>query len=270
MMAAKPIKTLYKKYTRSGSGVSRICDGPLLRKQGNPASPKGIEGHRMQTVYYIFMRKLSPYVLLPLLTFVLAPALAGQQAAPVRAPIKDSHEKMTVGVDPWTVASRYKERFPKKSPFSKGVVALKVSFRNDSDESIKIDLPHIRLLLQMNEEERQELEPLTADEVADTVMLKNNGKDPTAKRIPLPIPVGGGKPLRDKNWTEFRDDCQNAAVPSSVVAAHGTVEGLLYFDLRGEVELLQNARLYVPNLTTMGTKQPLSYFDIPLGASSAN
>jgi len=224
----------------------------------------------MQTVYYILMRKLSPYVLLLLLTFVLAPALAGQQAAPVRAPIQDSHEKMTIGVDPWTVASRYKERFPKKSPFSKGVVALKVSFHNDSDESIKIDLPHIRLLLQMNEDERQELEPLTADEVADTVMLKNNGKDPTAKRIPLPIPVGGGKPLRDKNWTEFRDDCQNAAVPSSVVAAHSTVEGLLYFDLRGEVELLQSARLYMPNLTTMGTKQPLSYFDIPLGSSPAN
>jgi len=224
----------------------------------------------MQTVYYIFMRKLSASVLLPLLTFVLVPALAGQQAAPVRAPIQDSHEKMTIGVDPWTVAARYKEPFPKKSPFSKGIVALRVSFRNDSDEGIKIDLPHIRLLLQLNEDERQELEPLTADEVADTVMLKNNGKDPTAKRIPLPIPVGGGKPLRDKNWTDFRDDCQNAAVPSSVVAAHGTVEGLLYFDLRGEVELLQNARLYVPNLTMMSTKQPLSYFDIPLGSSPAN
>jgi hypothetical protein len=177
---------------------------------------------------------------------------------------------MTIGIDPWTVASRYKERFPKKSPFSKGVVALRVSFRNDTDESIKIDLPHIRLLLQLSEDERQELEPLTADEVADTVLLKGNGKDPTAKRIPLPIPLGGAKPARDKNWTDFRDDCQNAAVPSSVVAAHGTVEGLLYFDLRGEVELLRSARLYVPNLTTMGTKQPLSYFDIPLGPSATN
>lgn len=224
----------------------------------------------MQTVYYIFMRKLSPSVLLPLLTACLVPALAQQPAAPVPAPIQDSHEKMTIGIDPWTVASRYKERFPKRSPFSKGVVALRVSFRNDSDEGIKIDLPHIRLLLQLNEDERQELEPLTADEVADTVLLKNNGKDPTSKRIPLPIPIGRATPSRDKNWTDFRDDCQNAGVPSSVVAAHGTVEGLLYFDLRGEVELLQNARLYVPNLTMMGTKQPLSYFDIPLGASAAN
>jgi len=224
----------------------------------------------MQTVYYIFMRKLSASVLLPLLTVCLDPVLAQQQAALVRSPIQDSHEKMTIGIDPWTSASRYKERFPKKSPFSKGIVAMRVSFRNDSDEGIKIDLRHIRLLLQLNEDERQELEPLTADEVADTVLLKDNGKDPTAKRVPLPIPVGRAKPSRDKNWTDFRDDCQNAGMPSSVVAAHGTVEGLLYFDLRGEVELLQNARLYVPNLTMMGTKQPLSYFDIPLGTSAAN
>ena len=155
-----------------------------------------------------------------------------------RLPREDDHWHRSLDA-----ASRYKERFPKKSPFSKGIVALRVSFRNDSDEGIKIDLPHIRLLLQLNEDERQELEPLTADEVADTVLLKNNGKDPTAKRIPLPIPVGKAKPTRDKNWTDFRDDCQNAGMPSSVVAAHGTVEGLLYFDLRGEVELLQYARL---------------------------
>ena len=224
----------------------------------------------MQTVYYILMRKLSASLLLPLLMVFLLPPAQAQQPAPLRATIQDSHEGMTIGIDPWTQASQYKERFPKKSPFSKGIVALRVSFRNDSNEGIKIDLRHIRLLLQLSEEERQELEPLTADEVADAVMLKNNGKDPTARRVPLPIPIGGAKPSRDKNWTDFRDDCQNAGVPSSVVAAHGTVEGLLYFDLRGEVELLQKARLYVPNLAFMGTRQPLSYFDIPLGGSATN
>jgi hypothetical protein len=222
----------------------------------------------MQTVYYILMRKLSVSVLLPLMAVCLAPALAAQQAEPVRAPSQDSHEGMTIGVDAWTQASQYKAKFPKKSPFSKGVIALHVSFRNTSDESIKIDLPHIRLLLQLNEEERQELEPLTANEVADTVLVKDNVKDPTIKRNPLPLPVGKSGGGKDKNWTEFRDDCQNAAVPTSVVAAHSTVEGLVYFDLHGETELLPTARLYVPNLTMMSTKQPLSYFEIPLGASS--
>lgn len=177
---------------------------------------------------------------------------------------------MTIGIDPWTVATRYKERFPKKSPFAKGVIALQVSFRNDTDESIRVDTAHIRLLLQLNEDERQELEPLTADEVADVVLLKSSGKDPTARRVPLPIPIGRNPPSRDKNWIEFRDTCQNAALPSPIVAAHSTMVGLLYFDLMGEVELLQSARLYVPNLTTMSTKQALSFFDIALGHGSAN
>jgi hypothetical protein len=153
-----------------------------------------------------------------------------------------------------------------------GVVAMQVSFRNDSDQSIKVDLQRIRLLVQISEDSRQELNALSAEEVADTVLLKNNGKDPTAKRVPLPIPIPstGVKTQRDAKWSDFRDTCQNAAVPSNVVAAHSTVEGLLYFDLRGEVELVQSSRLYVPNLVTMTDHQPLSYFDIDLGHASSS
>jgi hypothetical protein len=190
----------------------------------------------------------------------------------MRTSITDSHEGMTVGVEPWTQPSRYKQKFPKKTPLMGGVVAMQVSFRNDSDQSIKVDLQRIRLLVQISEDSRQELNALSAEEVADTVLLKNNGKDPTAKRVPLPIPIPstGVKTQRDAKWSDFRDTCQNAAVPSNVVAAHSTVEGLLYFDLRGEVELVQSSRLYVPNLVTMTDHQPLSYFDIDLGHASSS
>jgi len=190
----------------------------------------------------------------------------------MRASITDSHEGMTVGVEPWTQPSRYKQKFPKKTPLMGGVVAVQVSFRNDSDQSIKVDLQRIRLLVQISEDSRQELNALSAEEVADAVLLKNNGKDPTAKRVPLPIPIPstGVKTQRDAKWSDFRDTCQNAAVPSNVVAAHSTVEGLLYFDLRGEVELVQSSRLYVPNLVTMTDHQPLSYFDIDLGHASSS
>ena len=190
--------------------------------------------------------------------------------SPVRASARDSHEGMTILVDPWTTASRYKERFPKKSPFNNGIIAMQVTFQNDSDESIKLDLKSIRLLLVIGEDNRQELVTLTADDVADDVILKNNAKDPTQRRNPLPIPIGKPTPSRDKNWTELRDTAQNASVPSNVVAAHTSVQGLLYFDLRGEIDLLQSARLYVPNLVTMGDRRPLSYFDIDLGHSSGN
>ncbi len=184
----------------------------------------------------------------------------------------DSHEGMTIGIEPWTQASRYKEKFPKKSPFTKGIVGIYVSFRNDNDHGLKVNLQNIRLLVQLSEDNRQQLAPLSAEDVADTVMLKDNGKDPTAKRNPLPIPLptGGIKSSRDGNWSTLRDACQNAGVPTNVIAAHDTVAGLIYFDLRGELDLLQNAHLYFPNILSMGDNQPLSYFDIALGSDSSN
>ena len=167
----------------------------------------------------------------------------------------------------------YKEKFPKKSPFSKGIVAIRVSIRNDNNQGLKVNLESIRLLVTLGEDNRQQLAALTADEVADAVMLKSNGKDPTAKRSPLPIPLpttGAVKAGRDSHWTELRDACQDAGVPSSVIAGHSSVEGLLYFDVRGELDLLQNAHLYLPNIAKMADNEPISYFDIALGSDSSN
>lgn len=208
--------------------------------------------------------------LLALAPDFLTIAQSTSQSKPISPdPFSDAHEGVTIGVEPWTVASRYKEKFPKKSPFTGGVVAIHMRVQNDNDQGIKVNLERIRLLVQIDEENRQELEPLTADDVADTVLLKDNGKDPTTRRNPLPIPVGKPRPSRDANWTAMRDACQNAGVPTTVIGAHSSVEGLVYFNLRGEMELLQSAHLYVPSLTTMGNNQPISYFDIRLGKDGA-
>ena len=243
------------------------------RQQGNPASSPRIEGLRIQTVYYNLMRNLLAALLATALGLSVAaqnPSPEPAKPTPLKASFTDTHEGMTIGVEPWTQAMAYKQKFPKKSPFSGGVVALQMTFRNESDESIKIDMQSIRLLLLIGEDNRQELSPLTAEDVADAVLLTNNGKDPTQRRNPLPIPVGKPRPSRDKNWTELKEACQNAAVPSSVVAAHSTLVGLLYFDLRSEWDLLQTAKVYLPNLVSMSTKQPLSYFEIDLSHGATN
>ena len=227
----------------------------------------------MQTVYYNLMRNLLAAVMTIVFSLSVAAQNPSQEEAkptPMKSSFADTHEGMSIGVEPWTQASAYKQKFPKKSPFSGGVVALQLTFRNDSDGSIKIDVQSIRLLLLIGEDNRQELSPLTAEDVADTVLLTNNGKDPTQRRNPLPIPVGKPRPSRDKNWTELKEACQNAAVPSSVVAAHSTLVGLVYFDLRSEWELLQTAKVYLPNLVSMSTKQPLSYFEIDLSHGAMN
>lgn len=210
------------------------------------------------------MKKLLTVVAVVGLGLWSWPVGSQPQGDSLRTSIVDAHEGITIGVDPWTQASRYKTKFPKKNPFNGGIVALHLTIRNDNDEGVKMNLSRIRLVVQLDEDNRQELENLTAEDVADTVMLKQNGKDPTARRnpLPLPLPVGRPKPERDKNWFEFKEACQNAAMPSSVVGAHSTMEGLVYFDLRGELDLLRTARLYVPDLQRMSSHEAISYFDI--------
>jgi len=224
----------------------------------------------MQTVYYSLMKKLLAVVVVVVLGILLGRVAPGQESKPLRTSILDSHEGVTIGVEPWTQASRYKEKFPKKSPFGAGIVALKLSIRNDNDEAVKLTLRRIRLLVQLDQDNKQELEALTADDVADAVLLRQNGKDPTARRLPIPLPISRPKPTRDKNWEEFHGDVQNAGIPSGVIGAHSTMEGLVYFDLRGEWDLLQTARLYVPDLQRMTSQQAILYFDIDFSHSSAN
>jgi hypothetical protein len=212
------------------------------------------------------MRKLLAGVAAVFLGIGAGQVLRGQQATRMRTSIVDVHEGITIGVDPWTSSGRYKDKFSKKSPYNAGIVALQLMIRNDNEEPVRLNRERIRLLVQLDEDHKQELQPLSSDDVADSVMLKQSVKDPTLRRNPLPIPIGGGgaKPTRDKNWTDFRDTCQNAALPSPVIAPHSTMEGLVYFDLRGEVDLLQNARLYIPDMQRMTTNQAILYFDIEM------
>jgi len=224
----------------------------------------------MQTVYYSLMRKLLAVVVAMFLGILLGRVAAGQQSRPLRTSILDAHEGVTIGVEPWTQASRYKEKFPKKTPFAAGIVGLRLTIRNDNDEAVKLNLKRIRLLVMLDPENKQELEALTADDVADAVMLRQNGKDPTARRLPIPLPISRPKPARDKNWEEFQATCQNAGMPSSVIGAHSTMEGLVYFDLRGEWDLLQTARLYVPDLQRMTSQQAILYFDIDFSRNPSN
>jgi hypothetical protein len=170
---------------------------------------------------------------------------------------------MTISALPWTDPGLYKTKFSKKSPFASGVLAVQVSFRNDSDEAIKIDLTRIRLSVRIDEENQQQLARLNSEEVADAT-LKVGAKDPTKRRNPLPLPRIGVNTGPDKNWQTLQREAQDAGVPTNVIAPHSTVAGLLYFDIQGQLDLLGTARLYVPDLVFMSKNQALLYFEIDL------
>jgi hypothetical protein len=218
----------------------------------------------MRKVYYNPMRKLT--LILPALAafLLVAQGVASQQQSSLKTSSLESHEGMTITAEPWTNPALYKAKFPKKSPYAAGIVAVQVAFRNDSDDSMKVNLERIRLNLTLSEEDHQALYPLSPDEAAD-VITHPSTKNVGIKR--LPIPLGGPKTGRDKKWTEVEQSMRDAGVQASVVAPHSTVQGLLYFDLRSQFDLVNSAHLYIPEVVALEKNRGLLYFDIDLSRS---
>jgi hypothetical protein len=234
-----------------------------VRRAGNLALPPGIEGVEMRKDYYNPMRNLA--IIVPFLAATLFSdgSIAQQPQTTLKAAALESHEGVTISAQPWTDAANYKAKFPKKSPFTAGVVAIDTIIRNDSDESMKVDLEQIRLNVTVSEDNRQALDSLTADDVAD-VVTGAKIKDPTAThRSPIPIPTGP-KVGRDKHWTEMQKAAADAGITSSIVPPHHSVQGLLYFDMQGQFDLLKTAHLYIPDVRSLEKNHPLLYFEIDL------
>jgi hypothetical protein len=216
------------------------------------------------------MRKLSgavPFLAACLMAGSYADAQqSGTQQASLKTASLETHEGLTISAQPWTDAALYKEKFPKKSPFAAGIVAMQVVFRNDSNESMKVSLDRIRLSFQIDQDNRQEVQALTPAQVADQV-LKPGGKDPAKSRARIPLPVSVPH-NNDKHWTELEQQAEVAGIPANVIAPHSSVQGLLYFDLQGQFDLLNEARLYVPDILVMENNRSLTYFEIDLSKST--
>ena len=215
----------------------------------------------MRKFYYNPSRKLI--LLLPaLMALLLAPTRTGAQSQDsLKTSALESHEGMTISARPWTAPALYKEKFHKKSPYAAGIVGVQVTFRNDSDDSLKVNLERIRLNITLSEDNRQALDPLTSEQAADVILR------PSAKNIGrsrFPIPIGGPKVGHDKKWVEVEQELREAGVKASIVAPHSSVQGLLYFDLQGQFDLLNSSRLYIPDVVALEKNRGLLYFEIDL------
>jgi hypothetical protein len=225
----------------------------------------------MRKVYYSSMPKMAMILLVVAAGVFFANAGGHAQSGAKQSTLKtaslETHEGLTISARPWTDAALYKEKFPKKSPYAAGVVAIQVTFRNDSDDSLKVGLDRIRLSFLIDQETRQELQALTPGQVADEI-LKPGGKDPSKTRAKVPLPVSIPRSGNDKKWTDLQQQAENAGVPASVIAPHSTMQGLMYFDLQGQFDLLNGAHLYVPDVTAMEGNRSLTYFEIELSGSA--
>jgi hypothetical protein len=207
---------------------------------------------------------MIPAALASAATFQGQPSTAPSQKDPTKLPARDAHQDLLVAADPWVTAEEYKARFPKENPFDYGIMAIDVYFKNDGALPVRINLASIRMTIVHTRSANEELPPLSSNDVANYMLGgKGNGKNPT-KGAKLPIPIHPSDKSA-KKVQEMADILHAVQLQTDLVPPHSTVRGLLYFDVDGHFEWTTTARLYVPDLKTMGTDKTLLFFDVDLG-----
>ena len=188
------------------------------------------------------------------------PVVAAAQSDPASLPARDEHEGLLVAADPCVDPERAKKLFGKKTPLDAGVVPIDVVFRNGNDKPILVNLEAIRLQVEPPGGPRQQLEPLTVEEVIQRILSKG-GLDLSA---PKPIPGRLPKSRKDKEWQDLESRIRPHALVMTLVPPKTTVRGYIFFQLGRRTEVLQYSRLYVPEVQFMHNKQPLFFFEVDL------
>jgi hypothetical protein len=173
---------------------------------------------------------------------------------------QDSHGGLTVSARPYTDAERAKEKFGKASPLPVGILPVEVFLHNESLQPIRVDVSTIQLSVNFPDGKHQDLDWLSAKEVAAVVAHPNGPPAPQSRRFP----VGVGS-VTDKKTDKMMETIGPLALDADVVPPMATIHGFLFFDLNRDLSLAADASLYVPDVTSLPANKPLMFFEVPLG-----
>ncbi len=171
-------------------------------------------------------------------------------------PAFDMHlpEKVSVAADPCDD--------PKMCAFFRlpylqhGFLPVRVIITNDSDRALSLDDVRIQFISANNDKI-----PALPDDLQRRLF---STKQVTGRRIPMPAPIPPitlhDKPV-DKQIT---DDDTDFGFQGTVVNAHATLAGYLFYDIRElDDPAMKGAELYVKEIRTLDGKQQLFAFQIP-------
>lgn len=195
-----------------------------------------------------------------------------QSATPADGPMslrtRDAHQNLTIVADPYLTAQRYKkEAFGKKSPYDAGIIAIDVYFKNDNDLPIRVNPETMQLIVSQPGRDRQRLDCLTPDEVADRTLVTTSARISGPSRLPFPIPSASSK--HTKEWNEMTSALRALALGTDLVGPHSTTHGFLFFDLNHEFGAVHYSHLYIPDLVLMTTNKALFFFEIDFADAPA-
>jgi len=211
---------------------------------------------------------MIPAALASAVTFQGRSSTAPSQKDPAKLPARDAHQDLTIVADPYVRAARYsKEVFGKNSFYAAGIIAIDVYFKNDNDLPIRLNPGTMQLIISQPGQDRQRLDALSPEDVADRALLTGNSNVNAPRRLPIPIPLPSSGSKRTKEWTEMSTALRAVALGTDVLGPRATTHGFLFFDLNHDFGAIHNSRLYIPDLAFMSTNKALFFFEIDLAGA---
>lgn len=193
----------------------------------------------------------------------------GSPTAPAADPTlelqQDSHAGLTVMADPLTDVARAKDIFGKANPIDAGILPVQVYLRNESAQPIRVNIDTIQLVVHLLNGGRQDLDWLSAQEVAAAIAHPGGIAPKQPHRIAgIPLPTG------DKKADKLAEILQPLTLDGEIISPMSTLRGYLYFDVSHELKLANTASLYVPDVFSMPSGKPLMFFETPIGKKPRN
>jgi hypothetical protein len=176
----------------------------------------------------------------------------------------DSHDGLTIQADAYTDRGRSKEKFGKADPYAVGILPVELTLRNESSNLIRVDINTIQLEVRLQSGGRQDLDWLSAEDVAALIAHPAGAGAPSRPRIAgLPIPSG------DKKVDKLAEILKPLTLDADTIPPKGAVHGFVYFNVSHEMSLTDNAVLYVPDAVMLPSRKTLMFFEVPLGPGAA-
>jgi len=173
----------------------------------------------------------------------------------------DTHDGLTIQADPYTDHARAKQKFGGKAdPLSVGILPVEVTLRNATDKPIRVDINTIQLEVRLRNGGRQDLDWISAEDVAALIAHPAGAGAPSRPRVPgLPIPSG------DKKADKLAEILKPLTLDADTISPMGTVHGFVYFNVSNDIGLADDATLYIPDAVMLPSKKALMFFEVPLG-----
>jgi hypothetical protein len=196
-------------------------------------------------------------LLVSALLWIAIPACAADKVPPPKPaaeyPANDIHpdEHVTVAAEPCDDPHRCS--FFRLPYLAHGMIPIRVIFTNDGDRALSLEDARMQFISANDDK----IPAASEEELNRRIFDMHSTQDIHIPLIPIPI---HRTPI-DKKITE---DDNDFGFSGTVVNAHSTLAGYLFYDIRGlDDPALKHASLYVKMVHTLDGKQELFAFTIP-------